>query len=76
MININNIKLSECFIVKCKWHGHIYKTQLIGFTKDWIYIRNIDLYGKMLKPENDDDNNSKIKINAFNDWLIITSIIK
>lgn len=76
MIEIYDIKLSQCFIAKCKWHGHIYKTQLIGFTKDWIYIRNIDLYGKMLKPEDDDDNNIKIKIDNFNDWLKIISIIK
>jgi hypothetical protein len=55
MINLWDIKLSQCFIVKHNYYkSEIYKFQLIGFTDTIVYIRNIDLHGKMMKPSDDD----------------------
>ena len=76
MINLWDIKLSQCFIVKHNYYkSEIYKFQLIGFTDTIVYIRNIDLHGKMMKPSDDDKNNARIHISAFIDSFTILKIL-
>ncbi len=76
MINIWDIKLSQCFIIKNNYYNtEIYKRQLIGFTNITVYVRNIDLYGKMMKPSDNDKNNARIHISAFIDSFTILKIL-